>query len=273
METFITSHLMGGLGNQMFQIAKAKTEGLIHNLPVFFRLTSFIPMDGKQPIIYKDNIFRNIDFKSNLQPVKRIDELTWDYKEQDYSIDSPTEFYGYYQSSKNFKKHKEKIRNLFLPTSEFIQKIKNTHPKILEKNSVSIHVRRGDYLNISNILPVIDKTYIDESLRVIGKYKHIFIFSNDKKWCEENLKYENSTIVYDLEDYEELWAISLCNHNIMSNSSFSWWGSYINKNKNKKVCVPSVWFGPNGEKKYTSIYEPDWEIIKTMYYNGKIIFK
>jgi hypothetical protein len=269
---FITSHLMGGLGNQMFQIAKAKTEGLIHNLPVYFRLNSFIPMEGRQPINYRDNIFRNIIFKSDLNPLKRINEIQWNYNAHDYVINEPTEFYGYYQSSKNFKNYKETIRDLFLPSTEFIEKIKNKYPKIFESDSVSIHVRRGDYLGVSSILPVINKSYIDESLSTIGKYSHIFIFSNDKKWCEENLKYENSTIVYDLEDYEELWVISLCNHNIMSNSSFSWWGSYLNKNINKKILAPSVWFGPNGEKEYESIYENEWEIINTKYKNGEIVY-
>lgn len=269
---FITSHLMGGLGNQMFQISKSKTEGLIHNIPVYFKLESFIPMDGRQPNIYKENIFRNIEFKNDIQPLIRINESQFNYIDLNYKFNEPTEFFGYYQSSKNFKNQKEKIRELFLPTEEFIEKIKNKYPKILKKNSVSIHVRRGDYLTISDILPVIDKSYIDESLKRIGKYNHIFIFSNDKKWCEENLKYKNSTIVYDFEDYEELWAMSLCNHNIMSNSSFSWWGSYININKDKKICVPSIWFGPKGEKEYDSIYEDEWIKIETIFSDGYIKF-
>lgn len=264
---------MGGLGNQMFQISKAITEGLVHNIPVYFRLESFIPMDGRQPNNYKDNIFRNIIFRDDVQPNLRINEKQFKYVDYNYTFKEPTEFFGYFQSSKNFKNKKEIIRDLFLPTEEFIEKIKNKYPKILEKDSVSIHVRRGDYLNISDILPTIDKSYIDESLKTIGEYKNIFIFSNDKKWCEENLKYDNSTIIYDLQDYEELWGMSLCNHNIMSNSSFSWWGSYINKNKDKKICTPSIWFGPNGEKEYDSIYEEEWIKIETIFSEGKIKIK
>lgn len=264
---------MGGLGNQMFQISKSITEGLIHNIPVYFRLESYIPMDGRQPNNYKDNIFRNVVFRNDIQPILRINETEFKYIDYNYIFNEPTEFFGYFQSSKNFKDKKEIIRDLFSPTEEFKEKIKNKYPKILEKDSVSIHVRRGDYLNISDILPVVDKSYIDESLKTIGEYKNIFIFSNDKKWCEENLKYENTTIIYDLEDYEELWGISLCNHNIMSNSSFSWWGSYINKNKDKKICVPSIWFGPKGEKEYDSIYEEEWIKIESIFSDGKIKIK
>lgn len=259
---------MGGLGNQMFQISKAIVEGLKNDLPVFFRTSAFIPMEGNQPTNYIENIFRNLNFDNSKIPTHRINEQTWSYYETNHDYKEPTEFYGYYQSSKNFLDYKKEIRDLFLPTEEFKDKLKNLYPKIFEKDSVSIHVRRGDYLGISEILPVIDKTYIDECLRQIDEFSNIFIFSNDKEWCKENLNYNNSIVVEGLEDYEELWAMSLCNHNIMSNSSFSWWGSYLNTNKNKKIFVPSVWFGPKGEQNYFDIYEPDWNKIKVIYDKG-----
>lgn len=264
---------MGGLGNQMFQIAKAQSEGWKNNLDVLFRPNSYIPMEGNQPIKYKDNIFRKIVFDPTLTPQLRISERSWSYSETNYNYTTPTEFFGYFQSSRNFLSYGEKIKILFGPSDEFTNKIKNLYPKIFDKDSVSIHVRRGDYLGISDILPVIDKTYIDECIKQIGDYSNIFIFSNDKSWCEENLLYNNSTIVYGLDDYEELWSISLCNHNIMSNSSFSWWGSYLNKNENKKVFVPSIWFGPNGEKNYEDVYENEWIKIKVIYENGYLTNK
>jgi len=271
MEKFITSYLMGGLANQMFQIAKAKTEGFIHNIPVYFEPKSFTPMEGNGANVYINNIFRNIEFKNDLKPEKRFDELSWSYNDVGYTYDTSVMFNGYYQSSKHFKNYSEKIKNLFLPTEEFKEKLMNMYPLIFEKNSVSIHIRRGDYLRISDILPVISKSYIDKALKSIGKYSHIFIFTNDKEWAETNLDYDKCTIVNGLNDYEDLWAISLCNHNIMSNSSFSWWGSYLNKNKNKKVCVPSIWFGPNGEQNYKDIYESKWDKINVIYDNGFLI--
>ena len=263
---------MGGLGNQMFQISKAIVEGLKNDLPVFFRTSAFIPMEGNQPTNYIENIFRNLNFDDSKIPTFRVNEQTWEYYETNHVYTEPTEFYGYYQSSKNFLNFRDEIQKLFLPTEEFKVKLKNLYPKIFNPNSVSIHVRRGDYLTVSNILPVIDKSYIDKCLKDVGGYSNIFIFSNDKEWCKENLKYENSTVVEGLDDYEELWAISLCNHNIMSNSSFSWWGSYLNTNNDKKVFVPSVWFGPKGENNYQSIYENDWKKIKVKYENNKLIF-
>ncbi len=269
---FITSHLMGGLGNQMFQISKALSEGFENNIDVKFKKEAFIPMEGNQPSKYENNIFRNIKFEDYSDVPLQIDEVSWEYRDNGVFYYKPVKYYGYFQSSKNFKSQTEKIKTCFLPTEEFIEKIKNLYPKIFDKESVAIHVRRGDYLTVSEILPVIDKTYIDECLRQIEEYSNIFIFSNDKEWCKENLNYNNSVVVEGLEDYEELWMMSLCNNNIMSNSSFSWWGSYLNENIDKQVYVPSIWFGPKGEKNYLDIYEEYHTIIDVVYDNGKLIF-
>jgi hypothetical protein len=263
---------MGGLGNQMFQISKALSEGLENGIDVKFKKEAFIPMEGNQPSKYENNIFRNIKFEDYGDIPLQIDEVSWGYRNDKVFYYKPVKYYGYYQSSKNFKSQSNKIKDCFLPTQQFIDKIKNLYPKIFDDGSVSIHVRRGDYLSVSEILPVIDKTYIDECLRQIGEYSNIFIFSNDKEWCKENLNYNNSVVVDGLDDYEELWSISLCNHNIMSNSSFSWWGSYLNLNKNKKIYCPSVWFGPKGEKNYQDIYEDNWYKIEVHYALGKLIF-
>jgi rRNA-processing protein FCF1 len=261
---------MGGLGNQMFQISKALSEGLENSIDVKFKLESSIPMEGNQPSKYKNNIFRNIKFEDFNDQTLQINEPNWSYSNLNVFYYTPVKYYGYFQSSKNFKNQAQKIKDIFSPTQEFIEKLKNLHPKIFDEDSVSIHVRRGDYLSITEILPVIDKSYIDECLKQIEITSNIFVFSNDKEWCKEKLKYDNVTVVEDLDDYEELWAISLCNHNIMSNSSFSWWGSYLNKNKNKKVFVPSLWFGPRGEKNFNDIYEDEWIRINVDYNNGFI---
>lgn len=267
----VTSFLMGGLGNQMFQIAKALSEGFENNIDVVFKKQSFIPMDGNQPTKYINNIFRNIKFVDFIEKTERVSEVDWAFNQINPKYDKSIEYYGYFQSSKNFGKHNELIKKIFQPTDEFILKIKKKYPKVFDKNSTSIHIRRGDYLTISEILPVIDKSYIDKCLSILNNQGHIFILSNDKTWVKNNLDYPNMTIVEDLEDFEELWLISLCNNNILSNSSFSWWGAYINNNNNKKVFVPSIWFGPKGVQNYEDIYETDWNKINVEYKEGKLV--
>jgi len=268
---FSTSFLMGGLGNQMFQIAHAMCQGWKNDIPTIFKCESFTPMQANQPTKYVDNIYRNITFLNFKSQTRRIN-TPWEYVNLNINWESPIEFYGYFQSRENFLGYEEKIRALFQPTENFISKVETKFPEIKKEITVSIHVRIGDYLTINTILPVIDKSYIDECLRMIGRYDHVFIFSDDVNWAKENLIYENSTVVDSLEDYEDLWFISLCKINIMSNSSFSWWGTFLNKNENKKTYVPSIWFGPKGEKNYHDIYLDSWVKVETTYSDGKIIY-
>jgi hypothetical protein len=227
-------------------------------------------MQANQPTKYVDNIFRNVTFLNFTSQTRRIN-APWEYVKLNVDWKSPIEFYGYFQSGKNFLGYGEKLKDLFEPTKNFIEKIENDFPEIKKEITVSIHVRRGDYLTIDTVLPVVDKSYIDECLKMIGDYDHLFIFSDDVNWAKENLIYDNSTVVDSLEDYEDLWFISLCKINIMSNSSFSWWGTFLNRIPNKVTYAPSIWFGPDGEKNYSDIYENNWIKIKVDYKNGKLI--
>jgi len=269
-KVFFTCYLMGGLGNQMFQIAHTLSQGFKYNVDCSFKSVAHTPMQAHQPTKYIDNIFRNINFKTTLSPTKRITN-NWGFKELPINPNVNTEFFGYYQSSKNFYEFGEKIKDIFSPSENYLEKIYSKYPQLKNKNNVSIHIRRGDYLKISNISPVIDLSYINECLKNIYEYDNIFVLTDDKIWAENNLHYKNLIIPKDLEDFEELWLISLCRYNIMSNSTFSWWGSYLNKTPNKVVFVPSMWFGPDGEKDYEDLYEPDWKKIKVKFENGKLV--
>jgi hypothetical protein len=104
-------------------------------------------------------------------------------------------------------------------------------------------------------------------LNEIGEYTHVFVFSDDKNWVKENLKFENVTYVED-EDYKEMWLMSLCKNHIMVNSTFSWWATFLNTNANKKIVAPSIWFGPRGPQNYKDIYESNWTVLDVKYEDG-----
>lgn len=269
-EIFFTAHLMGGLGNQMFQIAHTISQGLVYNVESKFKPVSFTPNQAHQPTKYLTNIYRNVKFENDFFPKNKITN-TWGFKNLSINPNISTEFFGYYQGSKHFYGHDEKIKKIFKPSEEFLSKIFFEYPQLKTKNNVSIHIRRGDYLNISNVLPTIDISYIIECLNLISDYDNIFILSDDKKWVEENINYDKIIIPKNLEDFEELWLISLCKYNIMSNSTFSWWGSFLNENENKVVFVPNLWFGPDGESNYQDLYEKSWKKINVNFKNGKLI--
>jgi hypothetical protein len=267
---FSTAHLMGGLGNQMFQIANSYSQSLDGGIKSYFRPTSQTGLQGKTTENYINNIFKKILFKHDLPSCKRYYEPDWSYNKKKFDWNESIEFYGYYQSSKNFLQYGDKIRELFYPDITYEELLKTKYPKILEDNTLSIHVRMGDYKKFPKTHPVISKSYLDEAIKKIGQYSYLFIFSDDKDWIYNNLKYDNIIIVND-EDYLELWLMSMCKNNIISNSSFSWWASFLNKNKNKKIIAPSIWFGDEGPKNYLDVYESYWEVINLKNKNGELI--
>jgi hypothetical protein len=267
----VTAFLMGGLGNQMFQISNAMVQSWINNSECIFNPKSYTPLQGNDTSKYINNIFKNIKFTYDNIITQRHSELTWEYYNKPNPIKGNTEFYGYYQSSKNFLNYKNKIIDIFSPTEEKINELKIKYSEINLQNTLSLHIRRGDYVNSPTIHPTISKSYIDKSLEIIGEYDHLFIFTDDKKWVKDNLNNERITIVND-EDYNEMWLMSLCKNNIISNSTFSWWGSFLNKNNNKKVIAPSIWFGDYGPKNYKDIYEDNWEIINVENKNGELVY-
>lgn len=266
---YTTAFLMGGLGNQMFQIANAYAQSLKNNLDCFFRPNSQTPHQGKNTTEYIPNIFRKLNFKDELTNYQTYHETNWHYEPRNILWSNSIEFYGYYQSSKNFLTYREEIKDLFSidePTKKYLLE---KYPELLLDNTLSIHIRKGDYKKFPEIHPTISKSYIDEALTTVGEYSHVFIFSDDKTWIEENLNFQNSIIV-DENDYVELWLMSMCKNNILSNSSFSWWGSYLNRNENKIVVAPSIWFGPKGPKIFKDIYEDDWKIINVSFSKGEL---
>ena len=122
-EIISTAFLMGGLGNQMFQAAHALAQGKKNNVSVRFKCESWTPMQGRQTPEYKNNIFRKLDFNWIDTPLNRRVEGPWEYTELTIDWSQPTEFYGYFQSSKNFLGLDNYIQEMFEPTQEFINEM------------------------------------------------------------------------------------------------------------------------------------------------------
>jgi len=249
----ITSFLQGGLGNQMFQISNTIAESKKYGVKYKFMPQAYTPMQAFQPSKYANNIFRNIDLSMT----------------QDEYANSLV-FNGYFQSVKYFKEIEEEIREIFSPSSDFFNKIYQSYPDLSCNGTLSIHIRRGDYLTISDILPVVDISYVNKAIEIIGDYSKVFIFSDDKAWAKENFNNIDFIIVEDLEDYEELWMMSLCMNNIISNSTFSWWGSFLNMNLSKKVIAPSLWTGPKGPN-IDEIYLDNFIKVPVFWSNGLLL--
>lgn len=272
-KNIFTTHLMGGLANQMFQIAHTLAQGWKYGVETQFHPSSFNPNQGNSVNKYIDNIFRKVKFNPWLNPLnfKTCKEKTWNSPDLVFNPKDSIKFEGYFQGSHNFLGFQDEIKKIFGPTEEFKNKIFEKYPNLENENSVSVHIRRGDYLRFNEVFGVIDESYIKHCINLIERPNKVYVFSDDKDWVKNNLSLEDFTLVENLEDYEELWMMSLFKNNIMSCSSFSWWGSYLNNYIDKKVFVPSVWFGPKGPYPYDNIYEKDWNKINVKYTNGKLI--
>ena len=108
------------------------------------------------------------------------------------------------------------------------------------ENTTSVHIRRGDYLKLSDIFSLCSKEYYINAMRKLENQKFIFV-SDDIKWVKQNFKGDNIFYSELNDDILDLTLMTMCSNNIIANSSFSWWGAFLNKNKNKQVFAPEYW--------------------------------
>ena len=158
---------------------------------------------------------------------------------------------GYFQSEKNFINVKSKILKEFSLKKEFESDVFCAAKNIIDKErSVSVHLRRGDYVSdatTNSIHGVCSRDYYDQAISLIRTKVDtpiFYFFSDDIDWVKKEFG-ERPDFVFvsnpNLEDYEELMLMSSCAHNIIANSSFSWWGAYLNQNVGKMVIAPKKW--------------------------------
>ena len=238
----------GRLGNQMFQFAFMKS--ISTELNIDFKLPLSV-YNNEEFII--DGLFYIEDFFTEISR----DYIYEEYYEKSMSYynvinDLPAHtninFNGFYQSEKYFKSNCNEIKNMF----EFKSNIKYISDKIycdsIKRNSlpvISIHIRRTDYIQLKDKHVNLEIGYYDSAIKImkelIGNF-NIIIFSDDIEWCKENLKYENIIYYSSHSSYIDMCLMSLCDHNIIANSTFGWWGAYLNKNPHKLIISPLKWY-------------------------------
>jgi len=269
---YITSRLQGRTGNMMFQLAHGYTKSLKYN-------RQFVaPYAESSSRPFEQNLFRKIDFFIDKTPTGdkvKIINAPFEYIELEPSHNKPTVFTGWYQSEKYFGDYKEIIRDLFSPTLDFIKKVTIEYPFFLNSIIAAINVRRGDYLTQSTRHPVISLEYINEAYKYLPPHDVLFVMSDDMDWCKENIKLPN--VIFNNQskfwDHEGLWLLSLCDHFIISNSTFSWWGAWLSKTDNKVVIAPDTWFGPDIKENTKDLYCDSWIQIPTIWEDGFLKLK
>ena len=249
----IITELEGGLGNQLFQYAVGRCLAYKNNTKLKLDIQKYSKVKDSHHGFYKldkFNIKENFATPEDISKTRYIKALPHN-KFVTYILNAPDNIFlsGYWQSEKYFLEIEDIIRREFTLKNPLEKKSAAWKEKILTADcSVSLHVRHGDYLthesrNNRGILPVSYYKLCINELQKNFKDITIFVFSDDMQWCKENLNL-NATIKFVdscEHDYEELYLMSLCSHNIISPSTFAWWGAWLNPNPDKKVFAPYPW--------------------------------
>lgn len=256
-----TSKLMGGLGNYLFQIASAYAVAL-RDGKTYVCDVSDEQIIHKSSSTYATNIFRKIHLINGISDCTSVPQVDFSFRELP-KIDKNTKLIGYFQSEKFFKAYRKEILELFQIDTKTLTYLKEKYEEVLKSNTCSIHVRRGDYLNVQDYHKIQDLEYYRQAIERIGTTKHYVIFSDDIEWCEQNFDFlETKTFVKGNLDYQDLYLMSYCKDNIICSSSFSWWGAWLNENIEKTVIAPKTWFGVSNSHLDTSdLYCEGWVVI------------
>lgn len=288
---FASCHVMGGLGNQLFQIFTTISIAYQQNKQFVFSYSDISPSSIKRftfwdsflsPLLKHTNKYGefNQNFLKNF-PIYR--ETTHTFQAIP-NVNCNILLFGYFQSYKYFEDSYTYIKRIIrLEESKNIvmSNYKDYFDNIKSHSIISIHFRVGDYKNIQDCHPLMTADYYINSLKAIFNNdvtinsKILFFYEEtDKEYVYEHFinkiklesfvghKISYQDIDHNIDDWKQMLLMSCCHHNIIANSSFSWWGAYFNENINKMVCYPSQWFGPKlSDKDVSDMFPISWKKI------------
>lgn len=262
----------GGLGNQMFQYAAGRRLAHVLGVGLKLDLTWFglqssrcydlgnfniqedfaTPADVEALVVRKRSFVDRVLFRPPGSAPAHIREKHFHFDPDILALQDGVYLVGHWQSVKYFVDIEDFIREEFTVKSPQMGRDKKLAEQVGSCDSVSLHVRRTDYVSnpVANkiLAPCTLDYYADcvERLTETVKEPHFFIFSDDPEWAFENLKLPYPTTLVDHngldKGYEDLRLMSQCRHHIIANSSFSWWGAWLNPNPAKVVIAPRKWF-------------------------------
>jgi hypothetical protein len=228
---------LGHIGNQMFQYASlqgiAKNRNFDWIIPPKNEFGKNYPVKNiMHNLFYLDS---GINFHEGITDYHSITEVGNGFNKDLFdNCPDQVNLSGYFQSYKYFENIEKKIRRDFT----FLPDMNDRTPR---KNTLSIHVRRGDYLGIKNHLPPMNIEYYSYALDFIGSFNHAIVFSDDIEWCKGQDLFKNFEFSQG-DSYSDFRLMSKCDKHIIANSTFSWWAAWLSQ-ADSVVC-PAEWFGP-----------------------------
>lgn len=285
----VTIHLMGGLGNQLFQIFTCISYSIQHGLRILLPYSDALTTGITRPT-YWNTLLKTIKHFSNYNnkeySIKRLSSFST-FNEPGFKFSSIPLFdvanlrlFGYFQSPKYFQEHYNTICELMNLHNQIVS-VKNRFSHYFQENkrTISMHFRLDDYKTIQDYHPLMPVQYYNSALSHILISRQTGFDHNILYFCQESdnddvtkminhIKLGKSDINFikvddTISDWEQLLLMANCDSNIIANSTFSWWGAFFNQNAKKMVCYPNVWFGqnPKAPQNVSDLFPDDWQKI------------
>lgn len=280
--------LMGGLGNQLFQIFATMAYCIEHRIAFVFPYSEHLHFGIRRPTYWHSFLQKIVSFTTNnpangytnnqLTAFPRYREPGFHYTQiPSFNATTPeVSLFGYYQSYKYFVQHEQKIYSM-IQLNYHLSWVKLEYANwFYGAHTISMHFRLGDYKQNTNFHPIMSYDYyknaldrLSENPRADGQSTRVLYFCEQEDNAFVDGVIDRLRVIFNhiefqkvddtIEDWKQMLIMSCCDDNIIANSSFSWWGAYLNPSKNKTVCYPSVWFGP-GQKSATldDLFPPQW---------------
>jgi len=265
----VISYIIGGLGNQLFQYAAGRCVAERNKVPLKLDIHNLKNFDSRNFDLEKFHtgiLFATEEEIRNLRPSGNVAKLrqylepkfqrtyhrerSFRYDKSFRNIGPNAYLKGYFQCEDYFAPIADILRKEFTLKEEYTPNVLNLSLQLKNENSVALHVRRGDYTKpeMRTFHGVLTPDYYIAAMQLMlerNPGSKFFLFSDDIKWAKENLPTDNITCVsgeYSKNHFEDFYLMSQCQHNIIANSSYSWWTAWLNANPNKVVIGPEQWF-------------------------------
>lgn len=280
----IIVRLQGGLGNQLFQYAAAKALSTKLNVPFKPETITSLRKDKQRTIALHDlhtqfelatekEVRRFVFFPSLYRHKPGLfskfgrniyREPHFHFDPHFFQLKQPVFIDGFWQSPLYFKDIDAIIRRDFTVKEELIKNVREKGKELAGKPSVAVHIRRGDFLNptIAAYHGVMDEKYFSGAIEIMQEKipgMSVHYFSDDIEWVKKNMPAANAEFVsaYTRSAIEDFYLMTQCRHNIIPNSSFSWWTAFLNNNPDKIVIAPKAWFA-NENMNTGDLIPVDW---------------
>lgn len=241
--------LMGGIGNLLFQVATMEALSNRYAMPLYYADIDKFFDDLSRQTAWTTHakeyltIFENLDWHKNQDiavPPSRVIKIPFRYVR--LFPEENTRYIGYFQSERFFEDQGDYVRWLCRPALH-VRELMSKYDGLFDVNTCSIHVRRGNYVELAHIHTPQDIDYYNRAMEYLSPYgiERFLVFSDDIAWCKENFIGEKFVFIEDI-DYVCLFLQAKCTHHIIANSSFSWWGSYLSTNPSNRTVAPAKWF-------------------------------